>query len=712
MTLVYPLLLGGLLLAGVPVLLHLFMRRKPTTLLFPAFRFLMEQKRANTRKLRLRHLLLLLLRMALIVLVVLALARPRVLHEAAGLSREKPVALVLVFDTSPSMDYKSGERSRLELAKRRCLELLDQLPAESRVLVLESSDAGAGREDWLPSLDRARQRVQGLTIRTGCAPINRAVDEAFRRLGKSDDLPETMPRMICVFSDRTRPSWDSAGVAKHGVSAQVLYFDVGVEEPIDLGITDAALSSGRITLTQGEKVSLRVGVRSVGIDPRASFSLGLHVHGKKIEQTFHLGQQTVSIPLDTKALGLGPGLHQAEVKLLSDRDALDCNNVRHISFAVKEPQRVLVLADDSAQADALVRALEANLFAVKLRQTSELGVESWSDFEAVFLAGVASPAEKLWVALKTFAENGGGVCVVPPGDALDRPAYGTAAARAVLPGAIQAKATAQNGAWSPGPAALEHPFLRRQQAWFVDFEYQSRRALHYWDVLPQSGGAVVVEYDDGKPAVLERLLGKSTGKVLLLTTPLDEATNWNNYYSNPHWFYPGLAQLCGRHLCKDVESVPLNFEFGKSVPVVARPGLFPKYLLTVGETSEEMVFEDGLWRGDRLPRPGNYAIAGVNAGETRTLHRFSINLPAEESDLSRVPMADLEAVLGVGAVVPISSRHSLPDTLQWDEPLDLFPWLMIALLFLLALESLLANRFYRQEPAPATDGHAVEGPAS
>src|SRR5947208_2432954 len=112
MTFVYPLLLGGLLLAGVPVLLHFLVRQKPKTLLFPAFRFLVQKRRSNTRNLRLRHLLLLLLRVALILLICFALARPRLFHEAIGLSHEKPIAMVLVFDTSPSMEYKSGEMTR------------------------------------------------------------------------------------------------------------------------------------------------------------------------------------------------------------------------------------------------------------------------------------------------------------------------------------------------------------------------------------------------------------------------------------------------------------------------------------------------------------------------------------------------------------------------------------------------------------------------
>ena len=60
MTFIHGYLLGGLLLAGVPVLLHLIMRQKPKQLRFPAFRFLRQRHVINRRKIRLQHLLLLL----------------------------------------------------------------------------------------------------------------------------------------------------------------------------------------------------------------------------------------------------------------------------------------------------------------------------------------------------------------------------------------------------------------------------------------------------------------------------------------------------------------------------------------------------------------------------------------------------------------------------------------------------------------------------
>ena len=43
MSFVHPLLLGGLLLVGIPVLIHLIMQQKPKRLRFPALRFLQQR---------------------------------------------------------------------------------------------------------------------------------------------------------------------------------------------------------------------------------------------------------------------------------------------------------------------------------------------------------------------------------------------------------------------------------------------------------------------------------------------------------------------------------------------------------------------------------------------------------------------------------------------------------------------------------------------
>ena len=54
----------------------------------------------------------------------------------------------------------------------------------------------------------------------------------------------------------------------------------------------------------------------------------------------------------------------------------------------------------------------------------------------------------------------------------------------------------------------------------------------------------------------------------------------------------------------------------------------------------------------------------------------------------------------------VGQTRRLKDALegQFRQPVELFPWLMILLLFALAVENLLANKFYKQKsPTESTN---------
>ncbi len=76
MSWLHPALLFGLVLAVVPIVLHLLLRAWPKRLVFPALRLLQLRNVQNSRRLRLRHFWLLFLRTLVIIGLVLALARP------------------------------------------------------------------------------------------------------------------------------------------------------------------------------------------------------------------------------------------------------------------------------------------------------------------------------------------------------------------------------------------------------------------------------------------------------------------------------------------------------------------------------------------------------------------------------------------------------------------------------------------------------------
>ena len=76
MALINASLLAGVILAGLPVLLHLIMRAKPKRIEFPALQLLKTRQTSNSRRMKLRQILLLLLRAIVIIVAVLALTRP------------------------------------------------------------------------------------------------------------------------------------------------------------------------------------------------------------------------------------------------------------------------------------------------------------------------------------------------------------------------------------------------------------------------------------------------------------------------------------------------------------------------------------------------------------------------------------------------------------------------------------------------------------
>src|SRR5437870_717663 len=117
-----PLALIGLAAALVPPLLHLFQRREPPVVEFPALRYLQETKRDAQRTVRLQHLLLMILRMLAVILLVLAAARP-VVPGGVG-ARHEPTALVLIVDNSLSSGAVQGGTRVLDNLALRARETL------------------------------------------------------------------------------------------------------------------------------------------------------------------------------------------------------------------------------------------------------------------------------------------------------------------------------------------------------------------------------------------------------------------------------------------------------------------------------------------------------------------------------------------------------------------------------------------------------------
>ncbi len=261
-----PLALFGLAFALVPPLLHLFQRRRPPEVEFPAARYLRQTEREARRNIRLRHVVLLLLRVAAVALLVLAAARPVVPARLGGL--HAPTALALVFDHSLSSGAVVGGR-----------RVVDDLAQRARETLREARDADAL---WLLGAD-------GLARRGTPAELTAAL-AALRPEARRLDLVAAVARAarlvrgagyaraeVHVLSDLQRSALGedpgrSADSAAAGLP--VLVYHPAGDPPSNRGVADARADPGTWVLGSGS-VSGRVGGGPAPVPPRATVTVTL-----------------------------------------------------------------------------------------------------------------------------------------------------------------------------------------------------------------------------------------------------------------------------------------------------------------------------------------------------------------------------------------------------------------------------------------------------
>ncbi|HEX7345087.1 MAG TPA: BatA domain-containing protein, partial [bacterium] len=163
MTFLNSALLWGLLGAALPLLIHLFSRRKFPRIDFSTLRFLRRLQSQQMRRLRLRQWLLLLLRTLAIFLIAFAFLRPALRSRTgiAALSGSR-ISLVIILDASASMQAASQSGSCFDVARSAADSLLAMLNSGDRALVIIArkqpevllrsfSEDGTALRRWLKS---------------------------------------------------------------------------------------------------------------------------------------------------------------------------------------------------------------------------------------------------------------------------------------------------------------------------------------------------------------------------------------------------------------------------------------------------------------------------------------------------------------------------------------------------------------------------------
>lgn len=751
--LTFPLLLGGLAAASLPVLLHLMMRGKPKSIEFPALMFVKKRFEIQRRSDRLKHWVLLALRIAAPVLFGFALARPafqsaeRLSGPASGTndeapkarsgwggaltgslgSRESPIAAALVVDGSFRMDYVFENQTRLDVARSFALWIVEQLPPDSRIAVLT-----AERESAVFQVDRlaAEERIRRLQSATVSRSLVEAVRDALRLLAES----EQEQRELYVLTDLSEPGWpgESAETLRDAVQSLqspgrrleaagkdlgIFVIDVGVIEPTDSAVV--RLSPSPQTATSQSSIHLEAELSHLG--PATSKTvelLLLESSDASPDGEIVRDSRTVDFPdgesrrfVSFTLEGFEPGIRQGRLRFTVP-DALAVDDQRAFTIQVQPPWKVLLLAQTPVRDSSLFlrQALETVPFEVETESLDELRgktAKELSAFRAVILLDPSPLEPAAWKKLADYADGGGGVGVFLGARADSLPSFNDPAATEILGAKLVRQARDPGGELWMIPENEASPILSpfRPFGSLADFPWEAQRVFRYWETAERATQTeIAMPFSDGRPAVLIRNLGR--GRTATVTTPVSERSDaaplWNLLpRSEAPWMFVLFAEGIAKYL---VGAADRNFNFPAGEPIVLRPDVDvmpPTCLLATPSGKSIRLNPDVRQREITVPEavePGNYRIRSGGAREALDTG-FSVNIAGEEAVLRRVDREKLDRFFGENNYRLARTHREVEQGIARRRVgQELYAAVMLLLVAVFTAEYVFSNRFYAARP--------------
>ncbi len=611
--------LAGLTAAAIPLLLHLFSRRRMPLIPFSTLEFLRQMQKRKTRRIQLKQIILLILRTLALTALVLAFARPAV--RSSGLGGDAAVEVVALFDDGLNSAAESRDGSILRLAREKLSPVIDLLRPQDRLTVIPAS-----RPDRALSVSKAQSDL--LNDRLESAPPAAVAPQLEASWSRIDSLFAASPqfnREVFVISGFFSPQWDSLSCPPAGKSERRFLLPVGPDELPNLSVSEVKVESALLQAGAPVELSARIANHSTRAVKDAL--VGVYLEGARVAQAAldlpAEGSASASFSVTPDKPGLLAGCVKAE-----DGDALAPDDCGWFTLDVPEQIKILAVASEGETRIILQAALAkevAGFFQVDWETPDRWEAKSFKRCDVVLLTGVNSVSAGTAERLAEFVRQGGGLIWFQNLGAdladLSRGLWkqlGFAGAGGVESG----------GAMSWGKVDLEHPLFRG--VFDREGAPRSPQFKYVVDLAVGRDDQVIIPLSNGRPFLIERALDK--GRALMYAVPLSlEAGDFiftgifaplmvrsisyvsaGGTESNGHW---RAVQPCRIVLRRDQAT---SLTLGR--PNGDRLDLLPR--VVTGGVEYDL---------GRLNEPGVYDLCD---GE-RIVHRLAVNLPTDQSDLRR-----------------------------------------------------------------------------
>jgi hypothetical protein len=383
-------------LAGLPLVIHLFRRRRAAVVPFPDIRLLQQIQNSAVRPSRIKEYLLLAVRTLILIILALSLARPMVSLNLPGWLSGATQTCVIIMDNSASMAADDQDATMLDRAKRNAIQFVKAMGSNAKVAVV-SSVPGNPVICGLSVPDRAEQVLEALPQTELGTDLDGAISAADRIL---ENARSTGGRIL-IFSDfpKTAVNPKNQPASRQATSPEIILFPIKAGRPFNNLIW--------------EKVQAKPLIRKIIIWGRIQRGLipqiGLAAGGKTIYRASPVPDREGKFTL---SFGLPD---QDSLYLFTAGDDLPLDDKYFLVPAITSVKKVLLLSDDrNGRNDYLFRAFSALTTAgYQIRKANTWESQYTKGFDLVVMNKTLFDGHFADGILKSV-HNGAGLLVVPP----------------------------------------------------------------------------------------------------------------------------------------------------------------------------------------------------------------------------------------------------------------------------------------------------------
>lgn len=632
----------------VPIIIHLLFKRRSRKVELGTIRFLREVLVQNARRRRLKRWMLMALRMVAIGLLVLLFARPFFPEPTSGKSGR---IVVVLADRSATMQLQVDGQRLVDLAADQANAVIRQtndstihvawfdhavepVVGESGLPVLVPPDAASGGTNYGVALSWARDLLAS---------------------------SEHNEKVLHIFTDLQQSGLDWFDMQPVPSETEVHINDLGQSVVNNLAVVAI---NAKTLVRPGDPVEVACTISNEAVFAIEEQNVVLKLHqGKRVvtEKKQVKLESGALTAIDFSLDRLQAGLWEGTVELENVVDDLAFDNTRHVAVMVAEQTPVLIVDGRPSEAsivsgsyflESAVRlAVPGEEFAgspyapkVVAFDDASTPLPNLKKWPIVVLADVPKLNTRHIGQLSEYVRNGGNLLVFS-GDQVVPDSYSALEVAGVLPGTFTAAETSYDLPWRLDTWDKDHPVMQP----FDDPQHGDVRRLAFRGIIPIKPSAdsiVVASFRGGQPALVERSCGK--GRTLLFASSCDR--QWTDW-PRSRLYVPMLHQMLG-YLTGLAEGGPIR----------------QTMIENVAET------ESGIYQRDRywdVVNPGPRESEVDRTTVSDFANRFGLQV-AENEETSSIRTTESAGV---------EIRES-----------EIWPVFLLALIAILGLESLLANR--------------------